>query len=334
MELMRLLILGGTVFLGRHVADQAIKRGWEVTLFNRGQTNPDLFPQAKHLVGDRIAGDLSSLEGGEWDACIDTCGYVPRVVRQSCEVLRPKVGHYNFVSTISVYSDMSTANQDESAPVGVLGDETTEEITGESYGPLKVLCERAVREVWGNQCAITRPGLIIGPDDKSDRFTYWPVRIASGGEVAVPDAAEQPAQAIDVRDLAAFMLDLTERKETGTYNATGPQTPWTFQQIWDACLEATGSGATLIPIPMDLLEKHEVAPWSGLPLWLPADGQGMSQISVDKAIAAGMSLRPLLDTVRDTLAWWNGLEPKRDLRAGISRQKEEELLADCRESCL
>lgn len=323
---MHLLILGGTVFLGRHLAQQALDRGWDVTLFNRGQSNPDLFPQANNLVGDRLAGDLAALESGEWDVCIDTCGYVPRVVRQSSELLRNRVGHYQFVSTISVFADFATVGLNEDSPVGTLEDETTETITGETYGPLKALCEQAVREVWGEFGLIVRPGLIIGPDDKTDRFTYWPVRMATEDKVLVPDSPKQPVQMIDVRDLCAFMLDLTERRATGTYNATGPNTPWTFGDVLQRVHSATASRAQLIPASTQFLIESEVSPWSDLPLWLGEEGWGTCQIDVSRALAAGLKLRSLEETARDTLAWWNALMPVRDLRAGLTRERELALL--------
>lgn len=324
---MHLLILGGTVFLGRHLTQQALDRGWDVTLFNRGQSNPGLFPKAKNLVGDRLAGDLAALESGEWDVCIDTCGYVPRVVRQSSELLRGRVGHYQFVSTISVYGDFATGGLNEDSPVGSIEDETTETITGETYGPLKVLCEQAVREVWGDAGLIVRPGLIVGPDDRTDRFTYWPVRMATEDKVLVPDSPNQPAQMIDVRDLCTFMLDLTERRANGTFNATGPNAPWTLGDVLQRVHSATDSKAQLVPASAQFLIENEVSPWSDLPLWLGEDGWGTCQIDVSRALAAGLKLRSLEETARDTLAWWKAISPARELKAGLTRERELALLA-------
>lgn len=324
---MHLLILGGTVFLGRHLTQQALDRGWDVTLFNRGQSNPGLFPKAKNLVGDRLAGDLAALESGEWDVCIDTCGYVPRVVKQSSELLKGRVGHYQFVSTISVYRDFATGGLNEDSPVGTIEDETTETITGETYGALKVLCEQAVREVWGDAGLIVRPGLIVGPDDRTDRFTYWPVRMATEDKVLVPDSPNQPAQMVDVRDLCTFMLDLTERRATGTFNATGPKTPWTFGDVLQRVHAVTESKAQLIPASIQFLVDNEISPWSDLPLWLGEEGWGTCQIDVSRALAAGLKLRSLEETARDTLAWWKSLIPARELKAGLTRERELALLA-------
>lgn len=324
---MHLLILGGTAFVGRHLTQQALQRGWDVTLFNRGQTNPDLFPGVGRLVGDRLAGDLASLQSGTWDACIDTCGYIPRVVRQAGEVLRDRVGHYQFVSTISVYRDFSSKSLDEDSAVGRIEDPTIEVINGETYGPLKVLCEQETWAHWDDRAVIVRPGLIVGPDDRTDRFTYWPVRMASEDRVLVPDTLEQPSQMIDVRDLCAFMLDLTERQARGTFNATGPQVPWQLGEVFSTVREAVGSSAQLVPASADFLVKHEVQPWSDLPLWLPEDSWGTCRVDVSRALQAGLKLRPLSQTAADTLAWWKSLSPSRDLKAGLSRARELELLA-------
>lgn len=322
---LRLLILGGTGFLGGELTRQALKRGWQVALFNRGTTNPGLFPEAERLHGDRVAGEVSALESNTWDACIDTCGYVPRVVRQSCEVLASRVGHYQFVSSISVYADPSISGMDEEAQVGQIADPSIETIDGETYGPLKALCEDACRTVFGYRAIIVRPGLIVGPNDRSDRFTYWPLRFSEGGDVLVPDALDQPVQIIDVRDLAAFMLDLTEQRHTGTFNATGPAQPFTFGEVLLAC---PSNGARLLAVPPSFLEEQGVQPWSDLPLWLPADGLGMSMIDVGRAVAAGLRFRDLSDTVAATLEWWRNLHPPREPRAGMTREREQAVLAE------
>ena len=220
---MKLLILGGTKYLGRHLTESALERGHEVTLFNRGRENPDLFHgKVEKLVGDRD-GDLAALKGRKWDAVIDTSGYFPRVVKDSARLLADTVDHYTFISTISVYEDFSQPGIEETAPVGKLEDETVEDIGAGAYGPLKALCEQAVEEVMPGRSLIVRPGLIVGPYDPTDRFTYWPSRIAKGGEVLAPGDGTSPVQFIDARDLAEWVLTMTERKQTGVFNATGPE---------------------------------------------------------------------------------------------------------------
>jgi 2'-hydroxyisoflavone reductase len=322
---LRLLVLGGTGFLSGEVTRQGLERGWEVTLFNRGATNPDRFPEAFRLRGDRLAGELSALETGTWDVCIDACGYVPRVVRQSCEVLAPRVGHYQFVSSISVYGDASIEGMDEQARVGRLADPTVESIDGETYGPLKALCEEACRSVFGSRATILRPGLIVGPGDPTDRFTYWPVRCSRGGDVVVPDALEQPVQIIDVRDLAAFMLDLAEKPAASTYNATGPASPMTLRTVLEAC--PLGS-ARLWAVSPSFLTENGVAPWRDLPLWLPDDSLGMATIDTRRAIAAGLRFRDVGETVATTLDWWRALDPPRELKTEIAPEREEQLLRE------
>ena len=216
----KLLVLGGTRFVGRHLVEAALARGHEVTLFNRGN-HPEVFPEVEGLIGDRD-GDLGALENRTWDAALDTSGYVPRLVRDSAERLRDAVGHYTFISTVSVYPDTLPPHADEDARVRGLEDPLTEEVTNGTYGGLKVLCEEAVREIYGARSLVIRPGLVVGPYDPTDRFTYWPVRVAEGGEVLAPGVPEAPVQFIDARDLAAWTLGMIEGRETGTYNAVSP----------------------------------------------------------------------------------------------------------------
>jgi 2'-hydroxyisoflavone reductase len=324
---MKLLILGGTVFLGRYLVEAAQARGHEVTLFNRGKHNPDLFPDVEKLRGDRD-GDLEALRGRKWDAVIDTCGYVPRVVKQSAELLADAVDRYTFISSISAFSDFSKPDMDERGPVGVLEDPTVEQVTGESYGPLKVLCEQAVEQALPGRTLNIRPGLIVGPHDPSDRFTYWPCRMARGGEVLAPGRPEQLVQVIDVRDLAEWNIRMVEAKQTGLYNATGPDYPLTMGQTLEACRAGTGSDAQLTWIGQEFLLAAEVQPWMGLPLWIPEedDSAGFSAVNCNKAFAAGLTFRPLVDTVRETLAWAETLPADREWRAGITPEKEQEIL--------
>jgi 2'-hydroxyisoflavone reductase len=325
----RLLVLGGTQFLGRAICEAALARGHEVTLFNRGQTRAELFPEAKRLVGDRDGG-LDALREGAWDAVVDTSGYVPRIVRQSAELLAGRAGRYLFVSSISVYADLSRPGVDEDAPVAELA-EPTEDHRSEAYGALKALSEQVVQDVYGPRGTIVRPGLIVGPWDPTGRFTYWPVRIAEGGDVLAPQPREAPVQVVDVRDLAAFCLDLLERDVDGTFNATGPQPPLTMERVLEECRRVAGSDARLVWAPPDRLVEHGVGEWMELPLWLadPAYA-GMLAVDVSRALAAGRAFRPLAETVADTLAWARA-EPH-DAPAGLDRDRERELLASLRRS--
>lgn len=325
---MKLLILGGTVFLGRHVVDAALNRGHHVTLFNRGQHNADLFPEVEKLRGNRD-GDLKALRGGRWEAVIDTCGYVPRIVSASASLLAEQVERYVFVSSISVYADFSAAGMDESASVGRLQNEAVEEITGETYGPLKALCERAVEHSMPGRALSVRAGLIVGPHDPTDRFTYWVRRAAHGGEGLAPGRPEAPVQWIDVRDLADWMVRMVEEKRTGIYNATGPARTLTMGQFLDACKEVAQSDAAWTWVAEEFLLNEQVAPFTQLPLWLPRDSAGVMEINCRKALQTGLTFRPIEQTVRDTLVWDRGREA---LKAGLSHEREQELLKRWRQS--
>lgn len=319
---MKILILGGTVFLGRHLVDAALARGHAVTLFNRGQHNPDLYPEVEKLRGDRD-GDLAALTGRRWDAVVDTSGYVPRIVRAAAELLADAVDHYTFISSISVYADFTAHGMDEAAPVGALEDETAEEVLP-NYGPLKALCEQAAERAMPGRVLIIRPGLIVGPFDPSDRFTYWPHRIAAGGEVLAPGSPARPVQIIDVRDLAEWNIRMVERQGTGVFNATGPDRVLTMAEVLDACCTVSGSDARLTWVSEAFLAEAGVRPWTELPLWVPGtdENAGFADVACRKAIAAGLTFRPLDGTVRDTLAWdtarpagtvrTNGLDPDRE----------------------
>ncbi len=322
---MKLLILGGTIFLGRHLVEAALARNHEITLFNRGQHNPDLFPEVEKLHGDR-AQDLSALAGRRWDAVIDTCGYVPRYVRMAAEALADSVEHYTFVSSISVYPDFSQPGVDESAPVGKLADESVEEVTGETYGPLKALCEQAAEAVMPGRVFNLRPGLIVGPYDSSDRFTYWVQRIAHGGEVVAPGDPQQPVQFIDVRDLAAWTVQMVEARQTGIYNATGPAQPLPIQQFLETCQAVIPSNATLTWVSEAFLLEQQVGPFVEMPLWVPASDAGLDQVNCMKAIQAGLRFRPISETIRDTLTWHNTRPQNITLRAGLSPEREQALL--------
>ncbi|MCP5098453.1 MAG: NAD-dependent epimerase/dehydratase family protein, partial [Chloroflexi bacterium] len=301
---MKLLIIGGTRFLGRAIVDTALASGHELTLFNRGQSNADLYPEVETVTGDRDGG-LDVLKGRKWDAVIDTCGYVPRLVRDSASLLADAVDHYTFVSTISVYSELNRIGMDESAPLGTIEDETVEEITGETYGPLKVLCEKAITGMMGNGRSLhVRSGLIVGPHDMSDRFTYWPYRIDKGGDVLAPGNPDAPVQFIDVRDIAAWTVRATEQKLSGAYNVTGPDYTLTMKQILDTCEQVAGNNAQLTWVNDEFLQEHEVGGYVEMPLWVPAkEYAGFSTVNCNKAFDAGLTFRPLVEPVRDTLEW-------------------------------
>lgn len=325
---MNILIIGGTRFLGRHLVDSATRRGHTLTLFNRGQSNPGLYPDLETIPGDRAA-DLHKLAGRSWDAVIDTCGYLPRIVSLSANALKDRVGRYVFISSISVYSDISEIGITEDSPLGTMPDETVEEITGETYGPLKVLCEKAVASTYNERALIVRPGLIIGPHDPTDRFTYWPVRVARGGAVLAPESPDVPVQVIDGRDLAEFTIHLLEQQQaSGAYNATGPAQPIPFGEMLNACKQDSNSNATFHWGSVEFLEQNNVAPWSDMPVWIPntTENAGFSRVSIQKAISAGLTFRSLVQTIRDTLAWAATRPEDYAWRAGLSADREKELL--------
>ncbi len=324
---MRILILGGTIFVGRALAEEALNRGHEITLFNRGKRNPGLFPQVETIIGDRTE-DISPLAGRTWDAVIDTCGYLPAIVKKSAEFLSGATNRYVFISSISVYSDFSMPGVDENSPLGVLADPNVTEVTGENYGPLKVLCEQAAQSAMPDRVLTIRPGLIVGPHDPTDRFTYWPVRIAKGGEVLSPDRPDLPVQFIDVRDLAAWTLTMAESASTGIFNADSPAGSLTIGGVLDSCKRKTESDAQFIWASEEFLLANEVAPWSELPLWVPAsEGEGFSLIDCAKAALAGLKCRPLDETVRDTFAWATSRPNDYAMRAGLAPEKEVSVIA-------
>jgi nucleoside-diphosphate-sugar epimerase len=323
----RILVLGGTGFLGPALVEAARARGHAVTLFNRGKTRPELFPDVEKLRGDRD-GKLDALRGRSWDAAIDTSGYVPRIVKMSAELLGPEVGRYLFVSSISVYPEEVKAGADEASAVQTLDDPATEDV-GKHYGALKAACERAAEAAIPGRVAVVRPGLIVGPGDPTDRFTYWPVRLDRGGEVLAPGDGEDPAQIVDVRDLAAWMIALAERGAAGTWNATGPAERLTMRALLERSRGAIGSKASLLWVPAAFLAEQKVAPWSDLPVWVPGAESGFASLSNARAVAAGLRFRPAGETARDTLAWWKAQPPERraKLRAGLSEAREREVVA-------
>ena len=329
---MNILIIGGTRFLGRHLVDSALARGHNVTLFNRGKSNPDLFLNIESIHGDREH-DMDKLAGREWDAVIDTSGYVPRIVRLSAQSLEKSVKRYVFISSISVYANFSKVGIDEKDPVGKIEDETFEEITGESYGPLKALCEKAVQEKYKDRALIIRPGLIVGPNDPTDRFTYWPVRIARGGDVLAPEKPDAPVQIVDVRDLSDFIIKLMEENASGIYNATGPDYEMTIGELLDSSKQVSKSDARFRWASVEFLAENKVEAWSDMPVWLPSSGEdaGVSRVDVSKAINAGLKFRPLEETIRDTLEWAKTRPPDHEWRAGLTAEREAEVLAALKE---
>jgi len=323
---MQLLILGGTRFLGRHIVDAGLARGHEITLFNRGISNPDLYPMTERLRGDRD-GDLVALDGKQWDAIIDTCGYIPRVVNASVEKLKNASMHYTFISTISVYADFSKAGLDEDSALGTLPDDTTEELNEETYGPLKSLCERKVVAGFSDRALIVRPGLIVGPHDPTDRFTYWPWRVAKGDDVLAPDIPGNYTQFIDGRDLAEWIIHAIEEDVTGVFNATGPSTPLTMGKLLKTCKTVSESDAMIVWVDGAFLLDQGVTPWKELPLWLPGDeNYGADQVNISRAIESGLVFRPLEETIEDTLTWVNSRQLDHEWRAGLDPEREKALL--------
>jgi 2'-hydroxyisoflavone reductase len=325
----KILILGGTVFLGPALVAAARAHGHTLTLFNRGKTNPGRFPDLEQLHGDRD-GKIEALKGRKWDVVIDDSGYVPRHVRDSATLLADNVGHYIFVSTISVYADTGKPI-DENAPLAQLK-EPTESVSGGSYGALKALCEEAANAAMPGRVTVVRPGLIVGPDDQSDRFTYWPVRIARGGEVLAPGKPDDPVLYIDVRDLANWMIfTLVEKRIFGTFNALGPAGKLGIGVLLQGCKKGVGGDARFTWVDADFLEKQEVHGWSNMPVWLPPVGETayVGRISRARAVKTGLTFRPVADTARDTLAWWKTLPEERraKMKAGISADREKSVLA-------
>ena len=309
---MRLLLLGGPKFLGRALIEDALARGHEVTTFNRGQTNPELFPEVQKLRGDR-GGGLGPLRGRTWDAVLDTSGYVPRVVRDSAELLADAAEHYTFVSSISYYADFR-APRSEDDPAKELGDLPADRLLEDysNYGALKALCEEAVGDVFGTRALVIRPGLLVGPHDPTDRFTYWPRRASRGGPVLAPAPPEQPVQMIDVRDLAAWLLRMVEDGRGGVFNATSPPGAITFGSMLEAC-----GARDVVWVDEDFLLERGVEGWSDLPCWVPAREESHRYfllVDVSRAVAAGLTFRPLEESARDVPEWTGeaGLQPERE----------------------
>jgi len=325
-----ILVLGGTGFIGPHIVTTALARGHRVTLFNRGKTHPGLFPDVEKLHGDRD-GHLEALADRKWDAVIDPSGYVPRIVKASAELLAPSVGHYVFVSTISVYARFDHVDPDESLAVETIADPTSEDVRA-SYGALKALCEKAAEAAMPGRVANIRPGLIIGPGDPSGRFTHWPTRLAAGGEVLAPGDGSTPVQYIDGRDLGAWIIRVVEDRTVGTMNALGPEHRVTMKSVLDECNRALGGKAQLTWVDAAFLEQQGVEGWRDMPMWLDNKGDftGFGTLQNARAVKAGLTFRPIGDTARDTLAWLDTLPEDERAKArstGIKPDKEAQVLA-------
>ncbi len=331
---LRILILGGTAFTGPYQIKYALARGHEVTIFNRGRTeptvHPELFDKVEKLVGDRDD-DLASLEGREWDAVIDNSASIPRWVRQSAGLLKDAADIYMFTSSLSVHADFSKDGINEDDPVATIDDPTVEEITGQTYGALKALCEEEARKAFPDGAIIVRPHLIVGPGDRSDRWTYWPVRVARGGEVMAPGEPTDPTQYIDARDLAEFDIRLLENRTLGTFSGVGPLSPLSMAELLYGMRAVVSNEISFTWVDADFLAEHEVAPWAHMTAWIPPRGEmaGFASMDNSRAIAAGLTYRPLAVTARDTLKWWKTLSEERraEPRAGLDAEKETEVLA-------
>jgi len=316
---LRILLLGGPKFLGRAVIDAALARGHEPTLFNRGTTGTELYPELERITGDRDGG-LDALRGREWDAVVDTSGYLPRLVRASAELLAGAAPHYVFVSSISVYASFAEV-VDERSPVAELSEPGSESIERD-YGALKALCEEAVEAAFPGRSTAVRAGLIVGPHDPTGRFTYWPHRIARGGDLLVPGPAWRPLQLVDVRDLAAWIVVAAEQRLAGVFNATGPTT--TIGALVDAARGVTGAGVRAVEVDDAFLGTQEVGEWMELPLWVDTrqeDWRHFLEVDVSKAVTAGLVFRPLEETVAAALAEAEPVEG-----VGLTAERERELL--------
>lgn len=336
---MKILIIGGTKFLGRHLIEAALKNGHEVTLFNRGQFSKEEFESVEQIHGDRNFG-LEKLANRRFDVCIDTCGYLPQSVTASAEFLRDAVGQYIFISSISAYRDFRQSNSDENAPLAELTaeqrekfekidvkDELTGIVLGEMYGALKVLCEREAEKAMPNRVLTVRPGLIVGEFDWTDRFSYWVMRVAKGGEVLVPADPRHFIQFIDARDLAKWIIKMAEENQNGIFNVTGTPFDLTFGRFLEQIKSVTQSDAKFTWVSEEFLKEQNVEAWSEMPLYLHesnADWKGFLSVNIDNALEKGLSFHALDDTIRTTLNWRNSI--KDEMKAGISAERESELL--------
>ena len=327
-----ILILGGTGFIGPHQVRYALERGHRLTLFNRGRTNPGLFPQVRHLQGDRAVGQLDALRGGRWDVVIDNSATDPEWVRATAQLLRDATSQYIFISTRSVYADTSRVPMTAAAPVFTYESAGVKPGDRLPYGLSKALAEAAAREALPDRTTIVRPGLIIGPGDDTDRFTYWPVRIERGGEVLAPGDGSDPVQIIDARDLSEWVVRLAEQRAYGVFNAVGPRVPRPFDELLYGIRAVTTAETRFTWVDTDFLRERGVRPYSDLPVWMPArDGrEGFARFDITPEVERGLTFRPLADTVRDSLAFFHALPEARQaqLKAGLAPAREQALLAE------
>ena len=335
MKPLRILILGGTGFIGPYQVQYALSRGHKITTFNRGKTHKNELPEGvEQLIGDRN-GQLDALKNRRWDVVIDNPTTLPAWVRDAAQILKDNVERYVFISTISVYGEVKQG-VDESAPVAKYEGpdpykETLEAMKAggfKTYGPLKALSEKETEKWFPGKALIIRPGLIVGPHDETDRFTYWPVRVDRGGEVLAPGNPNDPVQFIDARDLAEWTIRMAENHETGIYNATGPAKLLGIGGMLDGIKGAEKSNATFTWVNEEFLAQQKVEPWSDMPVWTGKDS-GLARTNISRALAKGLTFRPLADTARDTLAWFKSLPQDRQskLRAGLTPEREAEVLS-------
>ncbi len=332
---LRVLILGGTGFIGPHMIASLRKSGHAITLFNNDKKSAELFPDLESLFGDRD-GRIDALKGREWDVVVDNSGYVPRIVRLTAEALKDRVRHYVFISTQSVYADRSTRGIDESSPLATLQDPTVEQVSGDTYGGLKVLCEQVVEQTYGRRSTILRPTYIVGPGDSTDRFTYWLVRATRGGEMLAPGQPGDVVQFIDVRDLADFTRTAVEQRFTGAYNLCTPPGRHTIGELIDASIKQSKADTRVVWVDEQFLVEQKLPMTPELPIWSPRSGRtaGMGYASNERAVAQGLKYQPLEATVRDTLAWHAArpVEERQKLKAGLTPERERELLSKYRET--
>lgn len=326
---MRLLVLGGTRFVGRAFVEEALAAGHEITLLNRGKTRPDLFPDVEKVRSDRTSSlEVLTTLGRTWDAVFDPSCYVPRVARMSAKALRELAPQYTFISSLSVYDDLSTIGQDESGRLGTLDDPTTEDVTNESYGPLKVLAEREVQAAYGDRALILRPGYICGPYDSAWRMPYWLARMARGGEILAPESPDAPVQLIDARDIARFALALAARSEGGVFNLCAPQVPYRIGRLLEIAAETVGArDVSFTWASADFLLENGLDGWEAFPWWVPPQEIAFSRFDASRALAAGLEIRPIEDSFRDCWGWQRSGEDL-PVRAdeGLEPEREAELL--------
>jgi 2'-hydroxyisoflavone reductase len=332
----KVLILGGTGFIGPHFVAALREAGHTLTLFNRGKRDPEADPGVEQLLGDRN-GQIESLRGRDWDVVIDNSGYTPKQVRATADLLKGHVKQYLFISSVAVYADFKKPKMDEDAPLATLKDPSTDTVNGETYGGLKVLCEQVVQAAYGKRATLIRPSYIAGPGDPTDRFTYWPWRVAQGGEMIAPGQPGDPFQYIDVRDLADFVRACVEKGVGGVYNLCVPPGFVTIGSLLEASRKVTGSDTKFVWASPEFLEKHDIigenAKGNYMPIWQSAasDDAGIVQCSSERAVKQGLKFRTLETTIRETLEWQKGRPAEQQkLRAGLAPEQEKELLEKLR----